>query len=95
MRKLPNESIEQWANRVQTFELEFALKEIRKGADINLVMEAMSARIQKKILHPFYEEIRKQTTDAAKESAIISRQKYEEQYLSKNKPKSDHVIEDK
>jgi glutamyl-tRNA reductase len=52
MRKQPQESLNQWAERVQKYELDFAMKELKKGADINFVMEAMAARIQQKMLHP-------------------------------------------
>jgi glutamyl-tRNA reductase len=95
MRKLPTESLEEWAERVHQFELKYALNEIKNGADINVVMEAMSVRIQKKILHPFYEEIKQVSYNSSKDLAELSRKRYEEQYLSKNKPKPDHILEDK
>lgn len=59
MRKELNESIEDWADRVRKYELGFALQQLAKGQDINLVMEAMSARIQQKILHPIIMELKK------------------------------------
>ena len=54
----PNESFESWCERVRKFELEYARNLIAKGEDINLVLEAMSARIQQKILHPILLEIK-------------------------------------
>jgi glutamyl-tRNA reductase len=45
------EEYQEWVDKIRQAELEFALKEIRKGADINLVMEAMSTRIMKKLMH--------------------------------------------
>lgn len=51
--------MEEWANRVRTFELGYALQQIANGQDINLVMEAMAVRIQNKILHPIIVEIKK------------------------------------
>ena len=58
MRKDPNESMEQWAERVRKFELGYALQQIAKGQDINVVIEAMASRIQQKILHPVIVEIK-------------------------------------
>lgn len=54
----PNESFESWCERVRQFELEYARSLIAKGQDLNLVLEAMSARIQQKILHPVLLEIK-------------------------------------
>jgi hypothetical protein len=54
----PNETFEQWCERVRQYELEYARSCIAKGDDINLVLEAMSARIQQKILHPVLLEIK-------------------------------------
>lgn len=59
MRKDPNESIEDWAERVRKFEYGYALQQLAKGHDLNLVMEAMAIRIQQKILHPIIVEIKK------------------------------------
>jgi glutamyl-tRNA reductase len=52
MRKNPDESMEEWAERVRKYELGFALQQLAKGQDVNLILEAMAARIQQKILHP-------------------------------------------
>ncbi len=51
--------MEQWADRVRKFELGYALQQLAKGQDINLVMEAMAVRIQNKMLHPIIVEIKK------------------------------------
>lgn len=59
MRKDPNESMEDWAERVRKFELGFALQQLAKGQDVNVVMEAMAMRIQQKILHPVIIELKK------------------------------------
>jgi glutamyl-tRNA reductase len=52
MRKNPDESMEEWAERVRKYELGYALQQLAKGQDVNLILEAMAARIQQKILHP-------------------------------------------
>ena len=53
----PNESYEQWVNKVRLQEMGEALQRLAKGDDINVVMQAMSARIVEKCLHPIYNEI--------------------------------------
>ena len=55
----PNESYEQWVNRVRLQELGEAMQRLAKGDDINVVMQAMSARIVEKCLHPIYQVINK------------------------------------
>lgn len=59
MRKESNESLGEWAERVCKFEYGYALQQLAKGQDINIVMEAMAIRIQQKILHPIIVEIKK------------------------------------
>jgi glutamyl-tRNA reductase len=51
--------MEDWAERVRKYELGYALQQLAKGQDVNIVMEAMAARIQQKILHPIIIEIKK------------------------------------
>jgi glutamyl-tRNA reductase len=58
MSKFPDETYEQMAERVRIAEYEYAKKQIAKGHDINTVMEAMSARLMQKLLHPILIEIR-------------------------------------
>lgn len=92
MRQHPNETYEQWVERVRAFELAEALKEIRRGADVNLVMEAMSERIMKKLMHPLLV--------AVKENAridfdpVANRTAYFEK-MKNHKPIADHVEEEK
>lgn len=54
-----NQSLEQWANKVIKYEYEMALKSIKKGIDIEVVMSTMAYRIQQKILHPLLSDINK------------------------------------
>lgn len=91
MRIEPEESFEQWALRVQKFELARAKKELDSGIDVNLVMEAMSARIQEKLMYPIYKAIKE---SKSKFDAEASRKAYEEAYLKKNSPKADHLTDD-
>lgn len=91
MRIRPDESYESWAQRVQEFELAQAKKELAQGADINLVMEAMSARMQQKLLHPILKAIRDTPTNY---NAEEGRKRYYEAMKGKG-PASDHVLEEK
>lgn len=91
MRIQPNETYEEWATRVQEFELAQALKELAKGADINLVMEAMSARIQQKMLHPILVALRESATNI---DISESKRFYEENYIKRYGPKADHIVDE-
>ncbi len=53
--------MEEWAERVRKFEYGYALQQLAKGQDLNVVMEAMSSRIQQKILHPIIMAIKDST----------------------------------
>ncbi len=61
MRKEKDESLEDWAERVRKYELGYALQQLAKGQDLNVVMEAMALRIQQKILHPVIISIKEST----------------------------------
>ncbi len=91
MRQRPDESYADWVERVRTYELAEALKEVRKGADINLVMEAMSARLMKKIMHPLLVAVRE--SSHTEYNADEGRRKYFEA-LSQHKPVADHVFDE-
>jgi hypothetical protein len=54
-----NVSLEQWAEKVMEYELSLALKCLKKGDNIETVMETMAYRIQQKILYPLLSEINK------------------------------------
>jgi glutamyl-tRNA reductase len=82
MRKQPNETLADWAERVRQYELEFAIKELKKGTPIDLVMEAMSAKIQQKMLHPILVELR--ATSKLDYNLESSKKAYEEAF-KKNK----------
>jgi len=55
----PSEPYEEWVKRVGLEETGLALRRLAKGDNVNLVMEAMSARIIEKCLFPLYQEINK------------------------------------
>ncbi len=89
MKHKPNETIEQWAERVSTFEYGEALKQIAAGQDVNTVMEAMSERIMKKLKHPLLEEIK--NWGKSNYDATLSKNNYKKNYLDKTKPSADHM----
>ena len=91
MRINPGETYESWAKRVQQYEYGYALQQVAKGQDINVVMEAMAARIQQKMLHPVLQSIKETSVPM---DADASKKAYEEAYLKNNSPKADHLTED-
>jgi len=46
-----------WIEQVRSKELNRALKEIRAGKDIDVVINTMSKRLNAKLLHPILKEI--------------------------------------
>jgi glutamyl-tRNA reductase len=91
MRINPDETYEQWAERVRTFELDQARAELAKGVPADEVLEWMGKRINQKMLHPIIVAIK----DVPISYDLTENKKaYKEAYLDKNGPKSDHVSED-
>ena len=91
MRIKSGESFESWANRVQQYEYGYALQRVAEGHNIDVVFEEMSVRIQQKLMHPIFVALKNKPIELDIEA---SKKAYEEAYLSKNGPKSDHVSED-
>lgn len=89
MRPHDGESYEQWIERVRIFEYGYALQQIAKGQDPIVVMEAMSARMMKKMLHPIMLAIKESTI--SNYDPVKSRLDYEEKYLKNRVPVADHV----
>ena len=91
MRIKPGESFESWASRVQKYEYGYALQRIAEGDNIDAIFESMATRIQQKLMHPVFVALKNKPTEIDIEA---SKKAYEEAYLSKNGPKSDHVSDD-
>ncbi len=91
MRLKPNETYEEWTERVHAFELDWAKREIAKGIPIDEVLERMGKRITQKLLHPVLAAIKESHTPMDMEA---SKKAYEEAYLKKNSPKADHLTDD-
>jgi glutamyl-tRNA reductase len=91
MRIKPDETYEQWTERVCAFESAHARAELAKGVPVDEVLEWMAKRINQKLLHPVITSIKNKPIDFDIEA---SKKAYEEAYLRKNSPKPDHLIDD-
>ena len=89
MRKQTNETYEQWAERVRTYEYTIALQKIANGVSVNEVIERMSKNISKKMLHPIFEEINNIPID--KDAFETSKAIYEEEFLKRIPRAADNV----
>lgn len=90
MKIQPNESIEQWSNRVAQYEYRRGLMQLSEGHDISLVMNEMSRRILKKINHYIINSL---NNIADTYNAEESTQRYKETYIDRFGPKPDHIKE--
>ena len=80
MRINPGETYESWGRRVQQYEYEYALQQITRGQNFNVVMEAMAVRIQQKLLHPVF-KVMKESSNVDYDP-VAARKSYEESYKS-------------
>lgn len=92
MRIKPGESITDWAKRVQQYEYGYALQQVAKGQDVNLVMEAMSARIVQKMMHPMVKSLQS-GAEISTEEFETHKTQYNEAYARRG-PVADHVVDD-
>jgi len=92
IRIKPDETFEEWVDRVRKYEYGFALQRIATGDDSFKIIEDMSKRMSQKIMHPVYKVI--------KDSSVLSidmeesKKRYKENYLDKVSPVADHVLDD-
>jgi glutamyl-tRNA reductase len=92
MRPRPDESYAEWVERARAYELAEAMKEIANGADVNLVMEAMSARLMRKLIHPLLVAVRENAKTEF--DPVANRTAYFENMKHRG-PAADHVEEEK
>jgi glutamyl-tRNA reductase len=92
IRIKPDETFEEWVERVRKYEYGFALQQIATGEDPSKVMEDMAKRMTQKIMHPVYKAIKDSSTVSI--DLEQSKKQYEENYLSKVAPAADHVLDD-
>lgn len=90
MRVKPNESFEDWSDRVIEFETAVAKQKLINGVDQDSVLESMAERVQNKILYYLIVEIRQQASSIPFDLEE-NKKRYQLEYLDKNKPKPDHV----
>jgi glutamyl-tRNA reductase len=90
MRKLSNESYEQWVGRARVHELDNAHKNLKNGMPINEVLEILSTKLTQKIMHPLLTSVKEIKNNYDVED---SKRRYEEAYLKKGKPVADHMNE--
>lgn len=88
MKPLPNESYEQWADRVSLFEKGRAMQRIAQGDPVEKVLEDMSRRIIDKLLHPVFKAIKDSSVSAF--DVEKSRSDYE-QKMQYHSPVADHI----
>jgi glutamyl-tRNA reductase len=92
IRIKPDETFEEWVDRVRKYEYGFALQRIATGDDPFKVMEDMSKRMLQKIMHSVYTVIK----DSVGISIDMeeSKKRYKENYLDRVSPVADHVLDD-
>ena len=93
MKYDPNESYEGWAKRVQMYEQGHAMKRIAGGEPADVVLEDMARRITEKLIYPVIKQI--ESTVISDYDPVKSKKDYEENYLKRNGPKSDHILDEK
>ena len=92
IRIKPNETFEEWVNRVRKYEYGFALQRIATGDDPYKVIDDMAKRMVQKIMHSVYTVVK----DSVGISIDMeeSKKRYKENYLDKVSPVADHVLDD-
>jgi glutamyl-tRNA reductase len=88
VKQLPDESYEEWVNRVKQYEFGRALMELASGADPEQVMRETSNRMVAKFQHPVLEAINKTPSDYNSAESLA---RYQQNYLDRFGPKADHV----
>jgi len=63
VRKKQNETYEQWLLSAKDIELKRALSDLALGQDVNSILEQLSERLLKKILHPLIIELKNRSLD--------------------------------
>ena len=92
MKLKHNQSLVDTLNMLVKIENKRALDKIAAGVNIDIVMQELSNRIMDKLYHLEIEEIKKNIQYSY--NAENSKKLYEENYLNKSSPKSDHMNED-
>jgi glutamyl-tRNA reductase len=89
MRYKKEETYESWCNQVCAYEKSQAIKEIAQGKSVDDVLEKMSRRIIKKLMHPIFLEIRGEPPSMSEVEA--DKKSYEDKYLKHTSPRADQI----
>lgn len=89
MRKLENETYQQWSDRARIYEYGIALQRIAKGEDVDTILETMSKNLTLKLMHPYVKAL--QDSVKTDYDPLQSQANYKRNYLDKTKPIADHM----
>lgn len=92
MRPNNGELYEDWCYRARMYEHGIAMQRIAKGENVEIVLEEMSQRLLRKLIHPLYEIT--ETEFDINFNKEKSKLEYKENYLNKMNPVADHVDRD-
>lgn len=92
MRYKPNETMEEWSQRVLFFEYGIALTRMAtKEENIQVILDEMGKNITNKLTHPILNLLKESANLNVEEELKQSRIRYKEQYLDRFGPKADHL----
>jgi len=63
VKRLPNETYDQWLERISRTEADRAIRQYVSGKDIETIMQEMSYRILKKCLDPINRALKESSTN--------------------------------
>ena len=84
------EDYNSWLSRIHEHELKIANAKLLKGIPINVILEEMSKRMMKKILHPILKEL----NNISNNYNIEESKKSYNAAMKHNRPAADHVLDD-
>ena len=85
-----NENYDIWLSRIRNYELKIAEAKLLKGIPIDVVLEEMSKRIIKKMLHPILTEL----NNIPDNYNIEESRKAYNTAMKYPRPAADHVLDD-
>jgi glutamyl-tRNA reductase len=86
---LPNETYQEWAERVELFERGRAMQRIADGENVEEVLDEMGKRLMNKLMHPVIKAIKESSVNPY--DFDEGKKRYEENYLNKYGNVADHV----
>jgi glutamyl-tRNA reductase len=89
VQKQPNETYEQWVQRVEQYEFGRALMRLAEGDNPDAVMTESSYRIMKKLQHPVIRAISDSAVSGYNREHSL--EEYRKNYIDRFGPKPDHI----